>query len=64
MAHEEKQDQIIESPVVEITPEPGRRLIIHSHIDTKGKMVLNKEEASLFMIELYKFISPEGHETQ
>lgn len=33
-----------------------KRLIIHSHINHKGKMVLNKAEAGLLFIELYKFL--------
>lgn len=34
-----------------------KTLIIHSHINQKGKMVLNKKEASLLLLELYKFIN-------
>lgn len=31
-------------------------LIIHSHINAKGKMVLTREEAALMYLELHKFI--------
>ena len=31
-------------------------LVIHSHINEKGKMVLTKEEAALLLVELYKFV--------
>jgi len=33
-----------------------KTLIIHNYINMKGKMVLNKEKASLLLLELYKFI--------
>lgn len=33
-------------------------IIIHSHINAKGKMVLNKAEAALVIIELMKFLAP------
>ena len=32
------------------------KLTVHSHIDARGKMVLNKKEAALLLIELLKFI--------
>jgi hypothetical protein len=49
----------IEAPVVTIDDfyNDEKVLIIHSHINTKGKMILNKQEASLLLIELYKFIN-------
>jgi hypothetical protein len=49
----------IEAPVVTIDDfyNDEKTLIIHSHINTKGKMILNKQEASLLLIELYKFIN-------
>lgn len=49
---------VIESPVVTIDDfwNEEKHIIIHSHINTKGKMVLNKEEAMLLIAELYKFI--------
>lgn len=31
-------------------------LVVHSYINGKGKMVLTKDEASLLLLELYKFI--------
>lgn len=45
---------MIEAAIVEID---GELLILHSHVNTKGKVVLNKEEAALLLIELYKFIN-------
>ena len=52
-------EDIIEAPVVTIDDfyNDEKTLIIHSHINTKGKMILNKQEASLLLIELYKFIN-------
>ena len=56
MYNEEKT--IIEAPVVTVDDfyNEEKTLVIHSHINMKGKMILNKEEASLLLIELYKFI--------
>jgi hypothetical protein len=34
-------------------------IIVHSHINAKGKMILNKAEAALLMLELHKFITSE-----
>ena len=45
---------MIEAPVVEID---GELLVLYSHINSHGKVVLNKEEAALLLIELYKFIN-------
>jgi hypothetical protein len=52
------KERIVEAPVVEIDDydEDNKLLIIHNYINLKGKMVLNKVEASLLLIELYKFI--------
>ena len=57
MYNEEKN--IIEAPVVTVDHfySEEKTLIIHNYINMKGKMVLNKEEASLLLIELYKFVS-------
>jgi hypothetical protein len=56
MYNEEKN--IIETPVVTVDDYSEERvLVIHSHINTKGKMMLNKAEAGLLLIELYKFIN-------
>ena len=54
-----KDKIVIEAPVVTVDDFWNDRkvLIIHSHINTKGKMVLNKEEALLLLIELQKFIN-------
>jgi hypothetical protein len=51
------KDNLIEAPVVTIKDK--KTIIIHSHINFKGKMVLNKEEAMLIWLELHKFIFPE-----
>jgi len=52
-------DKIIEAPVVTVDDfyYDEKMLIIHNYINMKGKMILNKEEASLLLIELYKFIN-------
>ena len=52
-------EDIIEIPVVTVDEfyNDEKTLIVHSHINTKGKMILNKQEASLLLIELYKFIN-------
>ena len=49
---------MIEAPVVTVDDydEYNDRIIIHSHINEKGKMILNKEEACLLLVELYRFI--------
>ena len=48
----------IEMPVVSVDDfwNNEKVLIIHSHINNKGKMILSKEEAELLLIELYKFV--------
>ena len=52
-------ENIIEYPIVEIDnfSHDEKVLIVHSHINMKGKMVLTKDDASLLLIELYKFIT-------
>lgn len=54
-----KEKKIIEAPVVTVDDfyNDEKTLIIHSYINLKGKMVLNKEEASLLLIELHKFVN-------
>lgn len=49
---------MIEQPVVTIDDFycDEKVLVVHSHINLKGKMILNKDEAALLLIELYKFI--------
>lgn len=51
-------NNLVESPIIEYdnfyNSEPV--IIIHNYINIKGKMVLNKAEASLLFAELYKFI--------
>jgi len=48
----------IEQPVVSIDnfTNDEKVIIIHSHINQKGKMILKKDEALLLIVELYKFI--------
>lgn len=54
-----KEKKIIEAPVVTVDDfyNDEKTLIIHSYINLKGKMVLNKEEASLLLVELHKFVN-------
>lgn len=56
--NEKTESKYVEMPVVEIddfnNDEPT--LIIHNYVNVKGKIVLNKAEASLLLIELYKFL--------
>jgi len=53
-----KQINMIEQPVVTIDDfyNDEKVIVVHSHINLKGKMILNKDEASLLLLELYKFI--------
>ena len=53
------EDKIIEAPVVTIDDfyNNEKTIVIHNYINMKGKMVLNKEEASLLLLELYKFVN-------
>jgi hypothetical protein len=48
------EKKFIEVPVVTIDE---KTLVIHNYINIRGKMVLNKEEASLLLLELYKFVN-------
>jgi hypothetical protein len=52
------QSNYTESPDVSIdrTHFEEPMLVVHSHINEKGKMILNKKEAALLLIELYSFI--------
>ena len=46
-----------EVPIVEKFNSYGQpKLVISSHINERGRMILNKEEAVLLMAELYNFI--------
>ena len=49
---------VIEQPVVSVDNfyNNEKVLVIHSHINQKGKMILKKEEALLLLVELYKFV--------
>ena len=55
----ETKDKIIEAPIVTVDDfhNAEKTLIVHNYINMKGKMVLNKEEASLLLLELYKFVN-------
>jgi hypothetical protein len=55
---EDYKVKMIEAPVVTIDEfyNDEKVLVIHTNINEKGKMILNKEEASLLLVELYKFI--------
>lgn len=54
-----QEKNIIEAPVVTVDDfyNDEKTLVIHSHINMKGKMILNKEEASLLLVELFNFIN-------
>jgi len=49
---------VIEAPVITIddVDDSGKRIVVHNYINTKGKMVLGREEACLLLLELYKFV--------
>lgn len=55
----ESENKVIEAPVVTIDDfyNNEKTLIIHNYINMKGKMVLNKAEALLLLVELYKFVN-------
>lgn len=54
----ETKEKIIEAPVITIDDfyNEEKTLVIHNYINLKGKMVLSKEETSLLLLELYKFV--------
>ena len=54
----ENEVKMIEYPIVSIDNfyNDEEVLIIHSHINNKGKMILTKDEALLLIGELYKFV--------
>jgi hypothetical protein len=55
----ETENKINEAPVVSVDDfyHEKKTLIVHNYINIEGKMVLNKEQASLLLIELYKFVN-------
>lgn len=57
--NQETKNKIIVAPVVTVDDygNDNKTLTIHSYINKTGKMVLNEEEASLLLVELYKFIN-------
>lgn len=56
---EDYKTKMIEQPVVTVDDfyNEEKVLTIHSHINYKGKMILNKEEATLLILELCKFVN-------
>lgn len=56
MSYESEISEAIVATIDNYCPEGEEKLIIHSHINTKGKMVLNRTEAALLLVELYKFL--------
>lgn len=49
-----ENEKTIIAPVVTVDE------LIHSHINSFGKMILNEAEATLLLIELWKFIFPDN----
>ena len=47
---------IVEMPCVTISND-NESMTVHNYVNLKGKIVLTKAEASLFMLELWKFIN-------
>lgn len=47
---------IVEMPCVTISNDK-ESMTIHNYVNLKGKIVLDKSEATLLMIELWKFIN-------
>jgi len=53
---DEIKDKIVEIPVTEvITFNQGKSFVLYKN-DYNGRIYFTKEEASLLMIELYKFV--------
>lgn len=54
----ETENKIVERQFVTIDDfyNEEKTMIVHNYINMKGKMVLNKEDVSLLLVELYKFI--------
>lgn len=57
-----ENDKHVITPVVTVDElnHDYRALIVHSHINSFGKMVLNETEAALLLVELWKFIFPDN----
>lgn len=55
---------IVIKPIVTVALDcdGNEKLIVHSHINLKGKMVLNKDEAALLLLELHKFVTTKKNE--
>jgi hypothetical protein len=51
-----KEKDIIEMPCVTISNDK-ECITVHNYTNLKGRIVLDKAEASLLMIELWKFIN-------
>lgn len=54
----ERDKEIIEAPVVTLSSDK-ERLTLHNYQIVGGRVTVNKYEAMLLMLELYKFINPE-----
>ena len=54
-----EQTSVIEEPIVTIDylSNDNKVITVHSHINNKGKMVLNQDEAKLLLIEIWKFVN-------
>lgn len=51
-----RDKEIVEMPCVTICNDK-ESMTVHNYVNLKGKIVLTKAEASLLMIELWKFIN-------
>lgn len=51
-----KEKDLVEMPCVTISNDK-ECMTVHNYTNLKGKIVLDKSEASLLMIELWKFIN-------
>jgi len=52
----ENDKKIVEMPCVTISNDK-ETMTVHNYVTLKGKIVLDKSEASLLLIELWKFIN-------
>lgn len=63
---EKKHEKLVIAPVVTVDEFDSDYpvVIIHSHINLMGKMILNKTEAALLLIELWNFCFPKGEDSK
>jgi hypothetical protein len=59
MNNYQEPTNLVEAPVVTVDDfyNDEKVLIVHNYINEKNKMILNKTEAALLLVELYKFIN-------